>query len=740
MESPIQNEPRFAPVCHACKAQNETLRAVTLPFVFSVVFMTFQRNFSGVYCRKHRRLYYLLASVITSVFGWIGIPFGFVFTPLTLLKLARGGIQNPRENFEVLTAVADKKLMDGDAPAAIRCLEESLRFEDDPEVRRRLAGLYQTNRQEAKLESPGGLLQIWGIFVALALAALLGIFTGFVDALLTDLLFPFYNGNTSIFVAILSWVPFVLLIFLSALVLQSLVGAHFVRNRVPSQSLAIMLSLSVTAVFFYNVLDVQFIFRNILRLVELFSYSSKDGFFALRSILSSGAFFLIGNDIAYSGTVGFIYLALVLAGIGVCLYACLFKGFDAARWQGRLDQVRGLVETREESSALISWGTLAAMLAFPLLVIGLLVPGRVINVERAYLLVQEGMELTNQFEYELAIAKFNQSLAIWPDSVAARTSLGLGRMGTNDYDGAYDEVQRALEIDPQSMGANLTMGFVQMERGEYDSAIEYIETVSTMQPSWAAPHAILAMLYYQMDDNDLAEEQQQQAAVAYSENDSLANGYLAAYFMYLKDFETAEKYALQAIKLGGHPADYVTLARIYAAEKKDDQAEKAIAEAERLGAEPTTIFEVRAALAQNRGDFEAAKAILLEGIKAYPDQSTLFGDLSAVYLDMGQVSKAVEEAQKAVELNQYDGYAYVELAFAYQAQGKTADALEAARTGLRFHPKYDRVHYILGLCYMDSGMTVEAIQEFETFLDLFWERNYMLDEKALAEQYIRQLK
>lgn len=739
MESPIQNEPRFAPVCHACKAQNETLRAVTLPFVFSVVFMTFRRNFSGIYCRKHRRLYHLLASVITAIFGWLGIPFGLVWTPLTLIHLARGGTQNPRENFELLTAVADKKLLDGDAPGAIRCLEESLRFEDDPVLRGRLANLYQSNRLGAKLEAPGIFLQVWGVFVTLALAALLGIFAGFFDALLTSLLFPFYDSSSSIFVAMLSWAPFVVFMCLGAVALQSLVGAHLTRNRLPSRLLVIALSIATAFAFFYNILETQFVFRNVQRLIEIFTYSSKDGYFALRSILSLGAFFLPVNNIAYSSMMGYIHLALVLAGFGLCLYACLTKGNAVVRWQARLEQVRGMVEMREENSALVSWGTLAVMLIFPLLVIGLLVPGKIVNVERASILISEGLALGNQYDYDLASVKLNEAVEIWPDSVMAQSSRGLGLMGVGDYDGAYDELQSALEIDPQSMGANFIMGFVQTARGDFADATSSFKIVAAIQSSWALPHAILATLYYQLDDVSRSNAELQ-SAITYGANDSQSNSYIASYYLQLGDYEAAEKYALQAIKLGSLSSDYLTLARIYIAQEEYERAEKTISEAERLNARPLDLIVARSVLAQSTEDIEKAEALLLEGVKVYPDESELLSDLSAVHFDMGRIEQAMKDAQQAIELNRYNGSAYIELAFAYQAQGRTAEALEAANTGLRFMPKYDRAHYVLGLCYMDKGMKAEAVKEFEMFLDLFRNRSYMMDEKALAEKYIQQLK
>ena len=132
--------------------------------------------------------------------------------------------------------------------------------------------------------------------------------------------------------------------------------------------------------------------------------------------------------------------------------------------------------------------------------------------------------------------------------------------------------------------------------------------------------------------------------------------------------------------------------------------------------------------------------ILEEALQKYPADSDLLGDKSFVDFKLGQINMAITDAQKAIEINSYNHQAYVELAFAYYAQGQLKSALTAAEKGVALYPKYDRTHYILGLCYMDSGMKEDAIKEFETFLNLYWERPIVKDYKANAERYLERLK
>ena len=96
-----QGDPE-APACMVCGRQDETLRIVALPYVISLVVVTFRRAFVGLWCWRHRNLMRIAAGAISAMFGWRGIPYGFIYTPVSLYKLAQGGDQPAEENQAML--------------------------------------------------------------------------------------------------------------------------------------------------------------------------------------------------------------------------------------------------------------------------------------------------------------------------------------------------------------------------------------------------------------------------------------------------------------------------------------------------------------------------------------------------------------------------------------------------------------------------------------------------------------
>ncbi|HEY6022301.1 MAG TPA: hypothetical protein VIY48_21325, partial [Candidatus Paceibacterota bacterium] len=258
MQNQAQNEVSFfAPVCQVCKSQDESLRAVSYPLIFSVVFATFRRAFSGVFCAKHQRRYHILASLITSLFGWLGIPFGFIWTPFTLLKLARGGIVNVEESLQILNLVADKQLRTGDTKGAIRCLEESLKFQDNAEIRGKLTRLYSQSRNTTDVYLSGPIRQFLVVSILLAAAVMSGLTVGLLETLIIYLLSPFVGGSNSIFVAILSWLPTVTLLFLEVLFVRFMLRWTLQKGRITSTTLGTVLAVCSTFLASYSILAGQ---------------------------------------------------------------------------------------------------------------------------------------------------------------------------------------------------------------------------------------------------------------------------------------------------------------------------------------------------------------------------------------------------------------------------------------------------------------------------------------------------
>ena len=80
-------------------------RYITVPYVFSVVVMSFRRSMGGVHTVKTGDwpISPLIgASCITLFLGWWGIPWGFIWSWLTLVYLWRGGRDATKE---ILTGI-----------------------------------------------------------------------------------------------------------------------------------------------------------------------------------------------------------------------------------------------------------------------------------------------------------------------------------------------------------------------------------------------------------------------------------------------------------------------------------------------------------------------------------------------------------------------------------------------------------------------------------------------------------
>ena len=98
-------------------------RFVTIPFVFSIVILSFKRHIGGVHEVRTGEFPIgglAKAAVVTALFGWWGFPFGILWSLLTIFYLWRGGrdqtfeiLKNavgPQEAKRILSVAAKPKL------------------------------------------------------------------------------------------------------------------------------------------------------------------------------------------------------------------------------------------------------------------------------------------------------------------------------------------------------------------------------------------------------------------------------------------------------------------------------------------------------------------------------------------------------------------------------------------------------------------------------------------------------
>jgi hypothetical protein len=234
--------------CEVCGKQDASLRVVVYPYVVSMLFMTQRRAYSGLWCRQHGMLRQALASLITLTVGWLGFPFGLMYTPMALYRLALGGDQPADANRRMLSDLANHKLNKQDDPAgAIRCLEAALEFGDAASVRARLHEMYQLYPQPA---APGFFVRLLTYLAVLIGAMTIGGVIGVIDYFLTDIISSILP-ELGIISAIMSWLPFLAMCFTGLILLTGLMswGLRATQTRQTALGIALAVVAAVIAAY-----------------------------------------------------------------------------------------------------------------------------------------------------------------------------------------------------------------------------------------------------------------------------------------------------------------------------------------------------------------------------------------------------------------------------------------------------------------------------------------------------------
>lgn len=322
------------PACQKCGRQDETLRLVSYPFVISVVVITFRRAFAGMWCQTHRRQNQTLAGLISAIFGWLGFPFGLIFTPLALFQLAKGGEQPADINIQLLGALAEDKLKKGDKEGAIKCLEEALKFREDQEIQGRLRQLRSLlgAREESIGCLPLGTRLLGGIFTSLLIGVAVGVLdyiSGWVQFLM------FGTGETSIYLIVLSFAPLLVAIFVAGMGLAAVIEATLLRIQVRSPLPAFSFAVMAGLICMYGIFEGNIIVDNAYALFN--NQFGSLGEIIVVGILTlfAGGFFWMAVLLENLGASPFYLIVLVL-GFGFFILLGLWKARVTLIWQERI--------------------------------------------------------------------------------------------------------------------------------------------------------------------------------------------------------------------------------------------------------------------------------------------------------------------------------------------------------------------------------------------------------------------
>ncbi len=322
------------PQCYRCGRQDDTLRIVVYPFVVSFVVVTFRRAFVGLMCKRHRNLYLVLASGITATIGWIGIPFGIIFAPIALFQLARGGIQPQDENIQMLKSLAKYKYSLGDTAGAMRCLEACLQFGDNDEIQREIQQFRRrliAPKEETELQT-----KVSSTIALLIGSALIGTVIGFLDSAVTEVFSFVLQGEIFVYLAILTWSPFIAMTFIGGLALYQLIEWVITRTSLLIRVIAVSLSGLSALVAVYSIEQGKAIFYFVYGLLLGGVFGSV--YEAIFYMITGGFWMFIADieELSSVNTSNVIYLVLLVITLSYYLFMAIRIATKTVQWQKRI--------------------------------------------------------------------------------------------------------------------------------------------------------------------------------------------------------------------------------------------------------------------------------------------------------------------------------------------------------------------------------------------------------------------
>ena len=528
------------PSCKVCGRQDETLRLSRFPYVISAVVRTYRRGYAGYWCKRHRNRYWTRATIITALLGWLGFPFGLIYTPIVLFGLAKGGDQFPEKNALLLRLLADQKLQKGDAEGARRCLEASLQCQDNQQASDQLRRLYAGSLSYAQTTPLNKLSSV--IFPVLVLSActiLSGVIIGLLNYHITEAIFSLFGDFLSYIELVIGLIPTVAIGIMLIMGVWQLMNWAFEHMQITQRPLAVGIATLTALLTNYSFL----VGRATGLLLEAIQYHEpiSDPYQMLvigGALITRGGAFIISDAVRLGGTSWLIFLIIIAFLLAYSIIMMATTASQSAAYYDLLERLKPSITVTAGQNNNPAWMALSLVLASIIVV----------------------------------IMAFPQNTTVDYLVASQHTETALGFMKDNKIPEAIQELQTAIQVYPNSIDAHLDLGWLYMHTNQSDLAEAEFNKVIGLTYSNASAHSGLGEVYYVQYDLDKADYEFQQT-LKINPNDDFTYAVEGWVDIDKGNQAEAEKNFQKALALNPQSANaYVGMGNIYAQQGNSAQS------------------------------------------------------------------------------------------------------------------------------------------------------------------------
>jgi superkiller protein 3 len=329
-------------------------------------------------------------------------------------------------------------------------------------------------------------------------------------------------------------------------------------------------------------------------------------------------------------------------------------------------------------------------------------------------------------EYDLALAEMDAALERGYKPLDVYKLRWFLNYQKKDFEAALKDVEQGLQLEPSNLTFNLAVGELNFAKGSYKQALAAYEKAVEIDPNNADAHYSIAASYAALGDTD---KQLLSALEAVKRNTKFLG---EAYFLVGDGYQKAGKYneAVTAYlkAMSAKPDIYATYHNLSDIYRNQNRFEEAIT----ITKKGLVIFPNDANLYTDLGwynslgnhNFEAIIASK-KAVELAPEQYAGYTNLCRAYYETKQYDLALSSCNTALRLNPSDGEANVYLGFTYLSLNKEetankffAKAVDGLREFTKNNPDYSDGFYLLGNAYYYVGQPKDAIEAYNKCLQL----------------------
>lgn len=302
-----------------------------------------------------------------------------------------------------------------------------------------------------------------------------------------------------------------------------------------------------------------------------------------------------------------------------------------------------------------------------------------LNPEHKGAYLNRGFAYIKKQDYKKAIADLTKALDLSPLSADAYLMRGMAYLFSGQYSASIEDLNRAIAINPSYESAYINRGLAYMSRKEYTGAINDFNTAINLnlksKSADLSGYANRGWVYSSMGDFDRAIEDYTRVIKI---NPEYIEGYLNRARVYIRkdNYPKAIADASHAIKINPkYTSAYRVRGDAYGASGEPDKALKDFDKAIEIDPNEYENYSHRAQAHSLKGELGLAIIDLTnaiqrirvpkDGPRIYPGYSKVIAHRGAIFHEMKDYSKAIEDFTFALSLNPKDVDTLVRRSWAY---------------------------------------------------------------------------